>query len=94
MGWVISGHQEFLFLAIWWARHFFPFFSHKLSITFLLHAIFFPPTSAWRKFFFKITHPLPQELNGRPLMRSFKLLINKKINMKEKDKRNEFLMSR
>ena len=27
-------------------------------------------------------------------MRSFKLLINKKINMKEKDKRTEFLMSR
>ena len=27
-------------------------------------------------------------------MSSFKLLINKKINMKEKDKRNEFLMSR
>ena len=28
---------------------------------------FFLPTSACRKFFFKITHPLPQELNGRPL---------------------------
>ena len=27
-------------------------------------------------------------------MSSFILLINKKINMKEKDKRNEFLMSR
>ena len=28
---------------------------------------FFLPTSACRKLFFKITHPLPQELNGRPL---------------------------
>ena len=28
---------------------------------------FFLPTSACRIFFFKITHPLPQELNGRPL---------------------------
>ena len=28
---------------------------------------FFLPTSACRNVFFKITHPLPQELNGRPL---------------------------
>ena len=28
---------------------------------------FYLPTSACRKFFFKITHPPPQELNGRPL---------------------------
>ena len=28
---------------------------------------FFLPTSAYRKFFFKITHSPPQELNGRPL---------------------------
>ena len=27
----------------------------------------FLPTSACRKFFFTITHPHPQELNGRPL---------------------------
>ena len=40
-GWVISGHQEFFFLAIWWAGYFFPFFSLKLFITFVLHAIFF-----------------------------------------------------
>ena len=40
-GAVISGHQEYFFLAIWWAGYFFPFFSHKLSITFVLHAIFF-----------------------------------------------------
>ena len=31
---------------------------------------FFLPTSACRKFFFKITHPPPQELNGRPLTES------------------------
>ena len=31
----------FEFQAIWWAGYFFPFFSHKLSITFVLHAIFF-----------------------------------------------------
>ena len=31
----------FFFLAIWWAGYFFPFVSHKLSITFVLHAIFF-----------------------------------------------------
>ena len=33
-------------------------------------------------------------LKERYLMRSLKLLINMKINMKEKDKRNEFLMNR
>ena len=33
--------KNFFFLAIWWAGYFFPFFSHKLSITFVLHAIFF-----------------------------------------------------
>ena len=32
-GLVISGHQEFFFLAIWWAGYFFPFF----PISFLLH---------------------------------------------------------
>ena len=33
--------KNFFFLAIWWAGYFFPFFSSKLSITFVLHAIFF-----------------------------------------------------
>ena len=33
--------SRIFFLAIWWARYFFPFFSHKLSITFVLHEIFF-----------------------------------------------------
>ena len=45
-GWVISGHQEFFFLAIWWAGYFFPISSL--------------PTSACRKFFFKITQPPPR----------------------------------
>ena len=29
---------------------------------------FFLPTRACRNFFFNITHPLPEELNGRPLI--------------------------
>ena len=67
-GLVISGHQEFFFLAIWWAGYFFPFFSHKLSITFVLHAIFFFRQALAENFFSKITHPPPpQELSGRPL---------------------------
>ena len=62
---MISDHQDFFFLAIWWAGYFFPFFSHKLFITFVLHAIFF--------FRQALTPPPPppppprQELNGRPL---------------------------
>ena len=63
---MISGHQEFLFLAIWGAGYFFPFFSHKLSITFVLHAIFFFRQALAGIFFF-LPHPPPQELNGRPL---------------------------
>ena len=61
---MISDHQElFFFSSNLVGRIFFPFFSHKLFITFVLHAIFFfrqalnpPPTP-----------PPPQELNGRPL---------------------------
>ena len=50
---------QHFFLACSSARFFF-------SISFLLHAIFFLPTSACRNFFFKITHPPPpKELNGR-----------------------------
>ena len=37
---MISGHQEF-FSTNLVGRICFPFFSHKLSITFVLHAIFF-----------------------------------------------------
>ena len=65
---MISGHEEFLFLAIRWAGYFFPFFSHKLSITFVLHAIFFFRQALTGIFFFKSPPPPPpQELNGRPL---------------------------
>ena len=63
--------SRIFFLSIWWAGYFFPFFSHKLSITLLLRAIFFLPTSACRKFCFKITHSPPQELNGRLLSEAF-----------------------
>ena len=46
----------------------FSLFFHKLSITFVLHAIFFFQQAISGIFFFKITHPTPpQELNGRPL---------------------------
>ena len=50
-------------------RIFFSLFSHELSITFVLHAIFFF-RQALAGIFFKINHPPPpQELNGRPLNR-------------------------
>ena len=64
---MISGHQEFFFLAIWWAGYFFPLFSHKLFVTFVLHAIFFFRQALAGNLVFKITHPPPQELNGQPL---------------------------
>ena len=54
---MISGHQEFFFLAIWWAGYFFPFFSHKLSITFVLHAIFFFRQALARNFISKSPPP-------------------------------------
>ena len=68
-GWRNFWSSRIFFLAILWAGYFFSLFFHKLSITFVLHAVFFLPTSACRIFFFKITHPPfpPQELNGRPL---------------------------
>ena len=52
---MISGRQEFFFVAIWWAGYFFPFFSHKLSITFVLHAIIFFRQALTANFFFKIS---------------------------------------
>ena len=62
---MISGHQEFFFLAIWWAGY---FFSLKLFITFVLHAIFFLRQALAGNFFSKSPPPPPpQELNGRPL---------------------------
>ena len=58
---------RFFFLATWWVGYFF-YSSARIFFYYLCAACnFFLPTSACRKFFFKITHPLPQELNGRPL---------------------------
>ena len=56
---MISGHQEFFFLVIWWAGYFFPFFSNKLSITFVLHAIFFFRQALEGNFFSKSPTPPP-----------------------------------
>ena len=57
----------FFFLATWWVGYFFCS-SARIFFYYICAACnFFLPTSACRKFFFKITHPLPQELNGRPL---------------------------
>ena len=81
-GWVISGHQEFFFLAIWWAGYFFPFFSHKLSITFVLHAIFFFRQALAGNFFSKSPTPPPQELNGRPLRTFWRLIKNHSYSFK------------
>ena len=66
---MFSGHQEFFFLVIWWAGYFFSLFSHKLSITFVLHAIFFFRQALAGNFYFQNhpSPPSPQELNGRPL---------------------------
>ena len=62
VGWVISGHQQFFFLAIWWAGYFFPFYPHKLSISFMLHAIFLFRQALAGIFFFKINHPRPHPI--------------------------------
>ena len=43
------------------------FFPHKLSITFVLHAIFFFRQALAGNFFSNSPTPPPQELNGRPL---------------------------
>ena len=50
-------------------RYFLPFFPHKLSITFVLHAIFFFRQALAGNFFSKspTPPPPPQELNGGPL---------------------------
>ena len=62
-------------------RIFFSLFSHKLSITFVLHAIFFF-RQALAGIFFLITHlpPPSQELTGRPLS-SFSLETNSDYNI-------------
>ena len=65
---MISGRQEFFFLAIWWAGYFFPFFSHKLSITFVLHAIIFFRQALTGNFFSKSPQlvPGPHYYSARP----------------------------
>ena len=67
---MISGHQEFFFQQSGGQDIFFPFFSHKLSIAFVLHAIFFFRQVPAGIFFSKspTPPPPPQELNGRPLI--------------------------
>ena len=67
-GWFLVIKNIF-FLAIWWAGYFFPFFSLKLFITFVLHAIFFFRQALAGNFFSKSPTPFPpQELHGRPLI--------------------------
>ena len=53
----ISGHQEFFFSINLVGRLFFPFFSHKLSITFSLRAIFFFRQALAGNFFSKSPTP-------------------------------------
>ena len=67
-GGVIYGQQDF-FSSNLVGRIFFTAVQEFFSITFVLHAIFFfrQALAGMFFFFFKITHPLPQELNGRPL---------------------------
>ena len=72
-GWVIYGQQDFFFSSNQVGRIFF-YSSARVFFYYICAACnFFLPTSACRKFFFKITHPLPQELNGRPLNNSLRL---------------------
>ena len=54
---MISGQQEFFFIAIWWAGYFFPVFSHKLSITSGCTQFFFSDKSLQEIFF--QNHPRP-----------------------------------
>ena len=58
---------RFFSLATWWVGYFFTAVQEFVSITFVMHAIFFFRQALAGIFFFKITQPLPQELNGRPL---------------------------
>ena len=65
---MIYGQQDLFFSSNFVGRIF--FYSSAIiffSITFVLHAILFFRQVLAGIFFFKITHPLPQELNGRPL---------------------------
>ena len=73
---------RFFFLTTWWAGYFFTAVQEFFSITFVLHAIFFFRQALAGIFFFKITHPLPQELNGRHLIQLFNLLAKDVIIIK------------
>ena len=64
---------RFFCLATWWVGYFFTAVQEFFSITFVLHEIFFFRQALAGNFFFKITHPLPQELNGRPLSSQWSL---------------------
>ena len=58
--------SKIFFLATWWVGYFFT----AVQEFFLLQLCwmqFFSSDKRLQEFFFKITHPLPQELNGRPL---------------------------
>ena len=59
--------SKIFFLATWWVGYFFTAVQEFFFYYLCAACNFFLPTSACRKFFFKITHPLPQELNGRSL---------------------------
>ena len=66
---MISGHQEFFFLAIWWAGYFFPFFPIR-SLLHLCSMQFISSDKRLQELFFQNHPPLPpQELNGRPLIK-------------------------
>ena len=66
VGWAIFGIKNF-FSSNLVGRIFFSLFFPQAFYYICAACNFFLPTSACRKFFFKITHPPPQELNGRPL---------------------------
>ena len=70
--------SRIFFLATWWAGYFFPFFSHKLSITFVLHAIFFFRQELAGNFFPKTPTPPPQSRVkwAAPYLRSKKINYN------------------
>ena len=70
-------------------RIFFSLFSHELSFTFVLHAIFFFRQALAGIFFFQ-NHPppSPQELNGRPVTRYIKVREKKSKTSKNADKQN------
>ena len=86
-GWVIYGQQDFFSSNL--VGRIFSYSSARICFYYICAACnFFLPTSACRKFFFKITHPLPQELNGRPL-RGLCRMSGEQINKREDKARCE-----